>query len=1026
MADIFVSYTSSDQDWAFWIAQQLEKFGHTAHVHEWEVSAGGDISEWMERRHDDAEHVLCVVSAAYLKAPYSSWERRAAQWVSITDRPNFVWPIFIEKCDPPTLFAPLKRCDLHGLAENEALDRLAAFARPAEKPSAPVPFPGTKTAPAGVPLPSAPVAFPGGAGAGPSGSKAISNIPITVPLHFLGRDEDLKAIDAALSSNNGRVAITALHGLRGVGKTVLAAAYAERHRNAYRATWWIRAETESTMRADLVGLAVQLGWVPADEKEEPALEVLMRRLRDDGQGLLLIYDNAINPDAIRLYVQQAGEARLIVTSNAPNWRGLAEPVEIEVWPTEVGAKFLIARAGRPHEVDAASDLSEALGGLPLAHEQAGAYCDRLGTSFTEYLKRFRATPTKFLNDERDAPSDYHDRMTVAKTFTLAIDEAAKLHPAASTLIEYAALLPAEPIPLYLFSEAREKFGPALASLIADEGLDEAVAALRTFALVDREGVTDERDAHIVTDCIRLHRLVREVASARCDGDFAKTTHRELIDALASFYSDDIGDDIAAWPRARRLDPLAIPLVSVEEVLIERGGKAASLLNGLACYRMGALGTYAEARPLLERSLNLNETGFGTDHPETARTLNNLGRLLHSLGDFAGAKPHFERALAIRENSLGPLHRDTARSLNNLGGLLREQGDLAGAKSHYEGALAILERTLGPDHPDTATSLNNVGSLLRAQGDLAGAKPYFERALGIREKALGPDHPDTARSLNNLGSMLQAQGDLAGAKPYYERALAIREKALGPDHPDTARSLNNLGSMLQAQGDLAGAKPYYERALAIREKALGHDHPDTALSLNNLGYLLQAQGDLAGAKPYFERALGIREKALGPDHPDTARSLNNLGSMLQAQGDLAGAKPYFERALAINEKGLGHDHPDTARSLNNLGSMLQAQGDLAGAKPYFERALAIREKALGHDHPDTARSLYNLGTFFANQGNFLRAKPLLERALGIQECKLGTRHPDTRQAASSLVGILNKLGFSKQAKDLVKRYGLGKS
>ena len=30
MADIFVSYTSSDRDWAFWIGQELEKLGHIA------------------------------------------------------------------------------------------------------------------------------------------------------------------------------------------------------------------------------------------------------------------------------------------------------------------------------------------------------------------------------------------------------------------------------------------------------------------------------------------------------------------------------------------------------------------------------------------------------------------------------------------------------------------------------------------------------------------------------------------------------------------------------------------------------------------------------------------------------------------------------------------------------------------------------------------------------------------------------------------------------------------------------------
>jgi hypothetical protein len=104
----------------------------------------------------------------------------------------------------------------------------------------------------------------------------LSNIPVAVPLHFLGRDDALEAIDAALNRYEGRVAIAALHGLRGVGKTTLAAAYAERHRGGYRATWWIRSRTESTLRADLVALGVRLGWVAAGEKEELALDKVAR------------------------------------------------------------------------------------------------------------------------------------------------------------------------------------------------------------------------------------------------------------------------------------------------------------------------------------------------------------------------------------------------------------------------------------------------------------------------------------------------------------------------------------------------------------------------------------------------------------------------------------------------------------------------------------------------------------------------------------------------------------------------------
>jgi len=48
------------------------------------------------------------------------------------------------------------------------------------------------------------------------------------------------------------------------------------------------------MRADLGGLGVRLGWVGADDKEEPALNAVIERLRNEGDGILLIYDNAVD------------------------------------------------------------------------------------------------------------------------------------------------------------------------------------------------------------------------------------------------------------------------------------------------------------------------------------------------------------------------------------------------------------------------------------------------------------------------------------------------------------------------------------------------------------------------------------------------------------------------------------------------------------------------------------------------------------------------------------------------------------
>jgi hypothetical protein len=89
VADIFVSYTSSDRDWAQWIATDLRALGHNPHVHEWEVGPGDDIVAWMEKHHAAAHHVLCVVSPHYLKAAYSMLEH-AALWRAVREPSSFL------------------------------------------------------------------------------------------------------------------------------------------------------------------------------------------------------------------------------------------------------------------------------------------------------------------------------------------------------------------------------------------------------------------------------------------------------------------------------------------------------------------------------------------------------------------------------------------------------------------------------------------------------------------------------------------------------------------------------------------------------------------------------------------------------------------------------------------------------------------------------------------------------------------------------------------------------------------------
>jgi hypothetical protein len=141
----------------------------------------------MEQRHDAADHVLCVISDEYLKAPYSTLERNAALWQAAAKRPGFVLLVAVRPCELPTLSDHIRRAELFGVPEDAARLRFREFMARREAAAA--------------------AACPGKA-------FALSNIPMRAPTHFMGRDEPSAAIEAALKRYEGRVAITALHGLR--------------------------------------------------------------------------------------------------------------------------------------------------------------------------------------------------------------------------------------------------------------------------------------------------------------------------------------------------------------------------------------------------------------------------------------------------------------------------------------------------------------------------------------------------------------------------------------------------------------------------------------------------------------------------------------------------------------------------------------------------------------------------------------------------------------------------------------------
>ncbi|NOR48699.1 MAG: tetratricopeptide repeat protein [Methanosarcinaceae archaeon] len=849
--DFFISYNSADKTWAEWTAWTLEEAGYTTVLQAWDFRPGSNFVLEMQRAASEAERTIAILSPDYLDADYTQPEWAVAFAQDPTGEKGKLLHVRVHKCDLKGLLPAIIYIDLVDLNETEAKEGLLqGINRERIKPSTEPIFPGNIRRSV-TEQPRFPGSLP-----------PIWNVPHSRNPNFTGREEHLANLKMAMSSGKPAALTQAIHGLGGVGKTQLALEYAYRNVAEYDIVWWVRSEETATLAADYASLAKALDL---PEKEATDQEVIIKAVKqwlEQNPKWLLVFDNAKDPVEVRNYIPQGGIGHVLITSRNLGWRGTATPLDVKVLERKESVDFLLKRTGYTDR-KAADALAEALGDLPLALEQAGAYMEAKGRNISYYLNMFTVHKNELL--DRAAPTtDYPD--TVASTWDITFNEVMQISSAGADLLNLCAFLAPDYIPVGLLNSGVEYLPESLTAMASDPlAFDDAVDPLRRYSLVE-----------ITAETISVHRLVQAVTRDRLVGDEKKKWAEaalRIVDEAFPFKSNDV----QTWPVCSRLLPHALAAADHSKALDVASDSTGRLLNQMGLYLKGRA-QFAEAKEMFERALEIDEAAYGPDHPDVVISVNNFGGVLQDLGDMEGAKKMFERALEIGEATYGPDHPTMANIVNNLGSVQKALGDMEGAKKMFERALEIGEAAYGPDHPTVAIIVNNLGLVLKDLFGVEGAKKMFERALEIDEATYGPDHPTVAIIVNNLGLVLKDLWDMEGAKKMFERALEIDEAAYGPDHPTVANIVNNLGSVLQDHGDFEAAMKMFEHALAIGEAAYGPDHPQVAIYVNNLGYVLQALGDMEGAKKMFERALSIFTEYLGEDHPNTVTVQNILDSL----------------------------------------------------------------------------------------------------------------------------------------------------
>ncbi|PPJ58851.1 hypothetical protein CBER1_09273 [Cercospora berteroae] len=487
-------------------------------------------------------------------------------------------------------------------------------------------------------------------------SVTFASPEVAATANFVAREHELQDIREVLRSDGARRSVT-IHGLRGMGKTQPAIAYATRHKENYSAVFWINAKDEDSLKVSFGNIAKQIARehpsadairdaANSSDRDE-AVDAVKRWLSlANNTRWLIIYDNYDNPRIpgntdpfaldLRKYVPESHQGCLIITTRSSEVR-FGQRMRIQKLETVDDSLAILSNQSDRDDIKDDSDaikLAKKLDGLPLALATAGAYLRQTSIPFAEYCDLYEASWAK-LQQISPYLDSYEDRQLYS-TWQISFDQIQQRDEAAAQLLRLWAYFDNEDIWYELLRGCVCCVQPlAWLRKLTNNVLDfnSAVRVLCDHGIVDAHPSTHGRSSgYRMHSCV--HSWTRDVLNAEPDEDLARTA----LFCVANLVPGP--NSVGWWVLQRRLFNHA------------------------------------------NRQLN----GRASAGDDASWAFYNLGRLYDDQGKLADSEKMFNRALQGYERELGPQHTSTLDTVYSLGILYRQQGKLLEAEKMFKRAL----------------------------------------------------------------------------------------------------------------------------------------------------------------------------------------------------------------------------------------------------------------------------------------------------------------------------------------------------
>ncbi len=732
-----------------------------------------------------------------------------------------------------------------------------------------------------------------------------SAIPLLPAVKLIGRENDLGRIKQRLIKG-GNVALTALNGLPGVGKTALSitlAHDAEMRAHFRDGVLWAGLGPQPNMAGILSRWGALLGLSARQVASLNDYEAWAKALRMaiGNRYMLLVIDDAWElEDALVLRVGGNNCAHLVTTrfpyiassvtvDGATLIQELNEDDSVQLLG-QLAPQVVTREAQRVHR------LVQAVGGLPLALTLMGNYLRKQahGPSrrISAALERLSDAETRLQISEPHVPVESHPSLPVEISLSLqtviSVTDQLLTSQARTTL--YA---------LAVFPPKPNTFSEEAALVVAGCSLDE-LDSLIDAGLLESNGL----------DRYLLHQVIADYARVQLQQE--PEAEAEAYQRLIAYVVDYVEEHKKSY---EQLEVESNVILYSLEAAFEREcwPELIKIVSAFAPYML-ARGQYSTAEKHLQRAYKVALKQ--DDKDDIPILLLYIGEVAQKQGNFALAESHYQEGLAVARE--GQNEEQICALLTNLAWITWRTGRYEQAEVYSHEGLQ-LARSID-DTRRISDFLRVLGSIVGSQGNYTQAETYLQEGLTLARQLGDPEQICTL--LINLGATAGGQGKHDQAEVYFSEGLVLARQ-IG-HREQISVLLINLGEAASKLEHYDQAEKYFKEALDLARQ-LEHREWISAL-LNNLGFTARKQRAYLEAEKFLQEGLTLARQIGRPQI--TANILYEYGNLCFDKADIKNAEAIFREVLTLipeKDKELsGLAYYGLARTLSLLGEKEEAQ------------------------------------------------------------------------------------------------------